>query len=90
MDERYEHLYDRLVDITDEMQGWRFLGDPEELLRKGDETCCISTYVGQYHDGWHKLEGDDWAEYIGKTVGWATDRNRDDMDATERIFRRRR
>lgn len=79
--------YDTLRGIINDCRGYRVLTD-SDVLRRGDETVCASTLLAG-HEDWHEMKPDEWAEYFDRTVAWATSDDRDDMDATERLFRRR-
>jgi hypothetical protein len=80
--DKYEMVRDALIECT----GYRVLGD-NDVLQAGDETACASMLFG-YYEQWQTMD-DEFADYFGQTVAWANDEKRDEMDATERLFRRK-
>ena len=81
-----ESEYRDLRDVINDCAGYRILEDDEFVLR-GDETVCGSMLLGEYAEGWQSMEAEDWV--FGKTVAELNADTSNDMDASERLFRRR-
>jgi hypothetical protein len=80
--------YLELRDTINECIGYRVL-EAKDVLQEGDETACGSLILGGWYGVWVVMDSEEWADYFGQTVEWANDDERGDMDASERLFRRK-
>lgn len=78
---------ERLRDVINGCIGYRVLDD-DDVIRPSDETARGSTLLSG-NEAWFAMD-DEFKTLFGLTVSDANDReHNDEMDAEERLFRRR-
>lgn len=84
--------YAALRDAINDSAGYRILDD-DDVIQEGDETTCASLLLStMFGEDWHRMsrKSEDWRDMIGRTVRDMNDpKHNDEMDVTERLFRRK-
>lgn len=87
------YKYQVLRDVINDCAGYRILED-DDLIRLGDETACGSILLcdrgyEKFVADWTEVDEEEFGADVGKTVEYLNDSASSDMDARERLFRRK-